>query len=233
MTSLFHDRHEAGKHLAEKLTAYMERDDVIVLALPRGGVPVAFEVAQHLHAPLDLMLVRKLGVPGHEELALGAVALPDVCVFNHDVILSAGLSQEEIKGVVAKEAAELMRRNWLYRGDEPAPNLKDRIVILIDDGIATGATMHAAVCAVAQQQPLRLIVAAPVAAREAVAMLDQQANEVVCLHAPEPFGGVGRFYKTFDQTTDKEVLNLLEQARHWGKGHVHFGEEHKHARPGL
>jgi putative phosphoribosyl transferase len=229
MIPLFHDRREAGKRLAERLSAYVERDDVIVLALPRGGVPVAFEVAQHLHAPLDLMLVRKLGVPGQKELAMGAIALPDVCVFNHDVILDAGISQEEIDQVVAKEANELQRRNRAYRGGEPPPDLKDRIVILIDDGIATGATMHAAISAVAQQQPRRIVVAVPVAAKEAYQSSGKQADEVVSLFVPAPFFGVGGFYENFGQTSDEEVIKLLADARHWDKGSVHFDEKRRQA----
>jgi len=233
MTPLFHDRREAGKYLAKKLSSYMERDDVIVLALPRGGVPVAFEVAQALRAPLDLMLVRKLGVPGQEELAMGALAMPNICVFNHDVILSAQVAQEEIDLVIAKETAELLRRNRFYRGGEPPPNLKDRTVILVDDGAATGATMHAAISAVVQQWPLRVIAAMPVASKEAYEMLRQQADEIVCPHALAPFFGVSRFYEEFGQTTDEEVLELLEHARHWGKGLVNFTEERKRAQRSL
>ena len=233
MTPIFYDRREAGRQLAAKLEIFAERDGVIVLALPRGGVPVAYEIAEFLHAPLDLMLVRKLGVPGHEELALGAIALPDICVFNHDVIRSAGVAEEDIDRVVAEESIELMRRNRLYRGGEPPPNLKDHIVILVDDGVATGATMHAAVIAVQQQQPFRIVVAVPVASQEAYEALTRQADEVICLHAPAFFLGVGRFYEDFGQTSDEEVLALLEKARHWGKGHVKFAEEHKHARSGL
>jgi putative phosphoribosyl transferase len=233
MIKLFHDRREAGKHLARTLSLWVERDDVIVLALPRGGVPVAFEVAKALNAPLDLMLVRKLGVPGHEELAMGALALPDICVLNHDVIQSALVPQEDIDRVIAEESEELSRRNRLYRNNEPPPNLKDKIVILVDDGVATGATMRAAVEAVAQQQPFRIVVAVPVASVQAIDMLKQHANDTVYLHAPSPFFGVGNFYDDFSQTTDEEVMTLLEQARHWGKGHVHCAEEHGHVRSSL
>jgi putative phosphoribosyl transferase len=148
-------------------------------------------------------------------------------VFNRDIILAAGISQEKIDKVVAKESAELLRRNRLYRGNEPAPDLKDRIVILIDDGIATGATMHAAIHAVKQRQPLRTIVAAPVASQEAYATLGQQADEIVCPHTPALFLGVGRFYENFGQTSDKAVIILLVHARHWGKGHVHFEVGHR------
>jgi len=233
MTILFHDRRDAGRHLARTLSAYRERDDVIVLALPRGGVPVAFEVAQALHAPLDLMLVRKLGLPGQEELAMGAIALPGICVFNHDLIQRSAVSPEEIDKVVAVESKELLRRNRLYRKDEPPPNLKDQIVILIDDGMATGANMRAALSAVAQQQPLRIVAAVPVASLQAGDMIEQHADDVVCLHTPVHFIGVGQAYEDFSPTEDKEVLRLLEEARHWGKGHVHFGEEHKRVRASL
>lgn len=233
MTRFFHDRHEAGKSLAKKLSPYMERDDVLVLALPRGGVPVAFEVAQALRAPLDLMLVRKLGVPEQPELAMGALAMPDICVFNHDIILNAQVAQEDIDRVIARETTELSRRNRHYRNGEPPPDVKDRVIILVDDGAATGATMHAAISAVAQQMPLRVIAAIPVASEQAYEMLSQRADEVACLQVPEPFFGVSRFYEEFEQTTDEEVMELLEHARHWGKGGIHFAEEHEHARPRL
>ncbi|MGB9153984.1 MAG: phosphoribosyltransferase [Alphaproteobacteria bacterium] len=229
MTMWFHDRQDAGKYLADKLSPWIERDDVIVLALPRGGVPVAFEVAQSLHAPLDLMLVRKLGLPGQKELAMGALAPPDICVFNHEVIRNAAVSQEDIDAVVAKETEELKRLNRRYRFNEPPPDLKNKIVILVDDGAATGATMRAALNAVAQQRPARVIAALPVASPEAFELLQQHANDVLCLHQPTLFLGVSEVYSHFDQTTDEEVMTLLEKARHWGKGHVHFDGGRKHA----
>jgi len=225
MTALFHDRHDAGKVLARKLSLWAERDDVIVLALPRGGIPVAFEVAQALHVPLDLMLVRKLGTPGHEELAMGALALPDICVFNHDVIQNSAIAQRDIDQAMTRESKELRRRNILYRNNEPPPNLEDKIVILVDDGAATGANMRAAINAAAQQLPLRIVVALPIASEEAIGTIKKHVHEVVCLYTPSHFFGIGRFYGDFGQTTDKEVLTLMEKSRHWGKGHVHFSDE--------
>jgi putative phosphoribosyl transferase len=214
MTTFFRDRKEAGKLLAEKLSAYAGKPDIIVSALPRGGVPLAFEIAKALHAPLDLMLVRKLGVPGHEELALGALAMDDVCVFNDDVIRSYAIPDEILQAVIAKESKELLRRNQAYRGGAPPADVKDRTVILVDDGLATGATMHAAVRAVAQQGPARIIIAVPVASEQAVEALRREADEVVCLQIPPFFYGVGSAYGDFSQTTDDEVKALMEEARH-------------------
>ena len=222
MTALFHDRRDAGKQLAKKLSIWAERDDVIVLALPRGGVPVAFEVGQALCAPLDLMLVRKLGTPGQEEVAMGAIALPDVRVFNHDVIRNVAISQEYIDMIVEKEFKELLRRNHHYRNDEPPPDLKDKIVILVDDGVATGANMRAAINASLQQNPFQIVAAFPTASGEAVEMLKGYADDIVCLYVLEPFFGVGQAYDNFSQVEDNEVLALLEKSRHWGKGHVKF-----------
>lgn len=227
MTYHFANRREAGQGHAKAMLIYAERDDVIVLALPRGGVPVGFEVAKTLHAPLDVMLVRKLGVPGQEELALGALALPDICVFNHDVIANTAVDQGTIDRIIAKEKKELERRNHIYRGSEPAPNLKDRIVILVDDGMATGANMRAAVSAVAQRQPARIIIAVPVASQQASSDLENLADEVVCLQTPPAFFGVGQMYMDFSQTRDEEVLELLQQARYWGHGKIHFDDKSK------
>lgn len=162
-SALFDNRRDAGIRLAKILSPFKGQDNVIVLALPRGGVPVGYEIAQKLHAPLDLMLVRKLGVPGQEELAMGAVALPDIRVFNRNIVESYGLTKGDIDFAVEQEKKELMRRNKLYRQDRPQPNLKDKIVILVDDGIATGADMRAAIDAVRHQKPLRIVVAVPVA----------------------------------------------------------------------
>lgn len=229
MTVFFDDRHDAGRRLAKKLAGWVERNDVIVLALPRGGVPVAYEIALHLHAQLDLILVRKLGVPGHEELALGAIAMPGVCVFNREVVLGSGVSQREIDVIVDREGKELQRRNKIYRGGEPAPDLKNKVVIVVDDGVATGATMRAAMNTVAQQQPLHTIIAVPVAPEDAFESLKHMADEVVCLQKPESFFGVGGFYRNFEQTTDEEVQKLLEQSKHWGKASVDFMAERKHA----
>ncbi len=225
----FNDRREAGKQLVESLTEWAGRDDVIVLALPRGGVPVAFEVAKALHAPLDLMLVRKLGLPGHEELALGAIALPGIRVFNHDVIRSFGVPEEAIDAIIEKEEAELERRNRAYRSGLPQPDLKGRTVILVDDGMATGANMRAAVSAVEQQSPAQIVVAVPVCSIDARDHLARRANIVVCLQAPELFFGVGQAYENFDQTTDEEVLSLLSEAAQWGTVQTQTTGEPPHA----
>lgn len=213
MPSLFSDRREAGRLLAKELSAYREKDNVIVLALPRGGVPVALEVARTLRAPLDLMLVRKLGLTGQEEFAMGAIALPDICVLNDEVIKNAFVSQEDIDWVVEQESRELLRRNRLYRNDAPPPELKGRTVILVDDGMATGVDMRAAVCAAAAQQPLRIVVAVPIASKESLLALEQQADEVVCLHAPLMFFAVSQAYEDFEQMSDEEVLTLLYSDR--------------------
>jgi putative phosphoribosyl transferase len=208
--------------LAKKLSGLVNKDNVIVLALPRGGVPVAFEVAAALHAPLDLMLVRKLGMPGQEELAMGALALPDICVLNQDIIQGALVSQEEIDRILAEESKELLRRNRLYRGDEPPPNLKGQIVILVDDGVATGANMRAAINAVVQQHPSRVVVAVPVASEQAIDLLKQYADDVICLQIPAVFFSVGQAYDVFSPTSDEEVLTLLKEARYTGNGPVNF-----------
>jgi erythromycin esterase-like protein/predicted phosphoribosyltransferase len=209
----FRDRAEAGRELGGLLAGYADRDDVIVLGLPRGGVPVAFEVARALSAPLDVFLVRKLGVPGHEEYALGAVASGGIRVLNRQLIDSLDLPPEWIEAIEAKELRELDRRERAYRGDRPPPDVAGRTVILVDDGLATGSTMLAAVEAVRQDGPARLVVAVPVAAREARDALGAVADEVVCALTPQPFYAVGAWYGDFAQTTDHEVRALLEQAR--------------------
>jgi erythromycin esterase-like protein/predicted phosphoribosyltransferase len=209
----FRDRTEAGRLLAEQLRQYAGRDDVVVLALPRGGVPVAFEVARALDSPLDVFLVRKLGVPGHEELALGAIATGGMRVLNRQLIESLGLPAEWIEGIDAKERRELERRERLYRADRPPPDVAGKTVILVDDGLATGSTMVAAVQAILQDEPERIVVAVPVAAPEVCAAMRTIADEVVCLSTPEPFGAVGAWYEDFSQTSDDEVRALLEQAR--------------------
>src|SRR5262245_39744264 len=201
---LFHDRTEAGRLLAAKLAAYANRPDVLVLALPRGGVPVAFEVARALHAPLDVFLVRKVGVPGHEELAMGAIASGGVRVLNADVVRMLRISDEVFDAVAAEEWRELQRRERLYRGDRPAPDVHGRIVILVDDGLATGSTMRVAVAALRQQQPARIVVAVPVGAPETCAEFQAEADEAVCARTPEPFRAVGLWYDDFSQTTDAE-----------------------------
>lgn len=209
---LFRDRTEAGRALARRLTAYADRSDVIVLALPRGGVPVAFEVAKALKAPLDIFVVRKLGVPGHEELAMGAIASGGVRVINDDVMNHLGLPGAVIDAVAAKEEKELARRERAYRGVRPAPDVRGRTVILVDDGLATGSTMRAAAAALRKQQPARIIVAVPVAASQTYEEFKTEVDEIVCGETPEPFMGVGRWYHDFSQTSDEEVHRLLEQA---------------------
>ena len=212
--SAFHDRTEAGRHLAERLAAeYTNRPDVIVLALPRGGVPVAYEVARALGAPLDVFLVRKLGVPGHEELAMGAIASGGVRVLNQDVVRMLNVPNEVIDRVARRELAELARRETAYRDGHPAPDVRGRVVILIDDGLATGATMRAAAEALRQLGPARVVVAVPVAAPETCDEFQQYVDEIVCLLTPEPFHAVGVWYENFEQTTDDEVRELLEEAR--------------------
>ncbi|WPC07094.1 phosphoribosyltransferase family protein [Pseudomonas benzenivorans] len=206
------DRIAAGQGLARLLSAYRRRPDVIVLALPRGGVPVAYQIAAALEAPLDLMLVRKLGVPGHAELAMGAIASGGVRVMNPDVLDCARVDQASVEAVAEREAAELLRRARVYRGERPAPVLRDRQVILVDDGVATGATMHAAVQAVRQQAPTRIIIAVPVAAAESAAQLRGQVDELVCPCEPLMLMAIGHWYVDFGQTPDEEVVDLLHRA---------------------
>ena len=210
---LFANRREAGRILASLLMKYADRDDVLVLALPRGGVPVGFEVAQALRAPLDVFIVRKLGVPGHDELAMGAIATGGVRVLNDDVVMSLELEPEVIDTVAAREEKELARRERLYRGARPAPDVRGRRVILVDDGLATGSTMRAAVAALRKHRPARIVVAVPVAAPETCEEFKTEVDEVVCAATPRMFNGVGRWYEDFSQTTDEEVHELLAQAR--------------------
>jgi predicted phosphoribosyltransferase len=212
MPNRFRDRHEAGRLLAGKLTAYAHRPDVLVLALPRGGVPVAYEVARALDAPLDVFLVRKLGVPGYEELAMGAVATGGVRVLNDQVVRGLGIPDYVIDAVTAWEQEELERRERLYRGDRPRPDVRGRTVILVDDGLATGATMHAAIAALRQHQPTHIVVAVPTAARETCEALRAEVDDVICATTPEPFRAVGFWYEDFSQTTDDEVRDLLARA---------------------
>src|SRR5438094_4803760 len=208
----FRDRHEAGRRLADKLVAYAKRPDVLVLALPRGGVPVAYEVAQSLQAPLDVFLVRKLGVPGYEELAMGAVATGGVRVLNDEIVNGLRIPDDVVDAVTAWQQQELRRREQLYRGDRPAPDVRGRTVILVDDGLATGSTMRAAVAALRQQGPARIVVAVPIGAPETCADFQREADEAVCARTPEPFYAVGMWYDDFSQTTDQEVQELLERA---------------------
>lgn len=210
MTLPFRDRRDAGRALARKLAAYAGRSDVIVLALPRGGVPVGYEVARTLGAPLDAFMVRKLGVPGHEELAMGAIAAGGVQVLNNDVIAQLRIPSALVAPVAARESRELARRDALYRGSRPPPAVRGRVVILVDDGLATGSTMRAAVAALRQLGPARIVVAAPVGARASCSELSREVDEVVCAETPEPFSGVGAWYTDFDQTPDEEVLTLLQ-----------------------
>ena len=208
----FRDRAEAGRELAGRLGKFVGRDDVIVLALPRGGVPVAFEVARSLRMPLDVFLVRKLGVPGHEEHAFGAVASGGVRVVNGHLIKALGLSPESIASIEASEIRELERRERVYRGDRPPSRIAGRTVILVDDGLATGATMLAALTALRQEQPKWLVVAVPVAGPEVCDTLHAAADEVVCLLAPRMLSAIGLWYDEFSQATDEEVRSLLERA---------------------
>ena len=208
----FRDRRDAGRQLAEKLSAYANRPDVLVLGLPRGGVPVAYEVAKVLNAPLDVFLVRKLGVPGHEELAMGAIASGSVRVLNKNVVQSLRLSDQTIEAVAAAEQRTLVRRERVYRGDRPRLAVRDQTVILVDDGLATGATMRAAVVALRQQQPKRIVVAVPVAAPETCDEFRAEVDDIVCAITPPLFYAVGLWYQDFSQTSDEEVRALLEHA---------------------
>lgn len=210
----YRDRTDAGQQLAAKLTRYANRPDVLVLALPRGGVPVGFAVAEVLHAPLDVFLVRKLGVPGHEELAMGAIATGGVRVLNEDVVNFLQIPPAVLDAVAAQEQQELDRRTLHYRRDRPPLEVRGRTVILVDDGLATGATMRAAVVALRQQQPARIVVAVPVASSTVCHELEAVADEVVCAATPEPFYAVGLWYDDFEQTSDAEVCDLLAQAAH-------------------
>ncbi len=215
MQALFSDRIDAGRLLADRLRAYANRPDVVVLGLPRGGVPVAYEVARALNAPLDVFIVRKLGVPGHEELAMGAIATGGVRVLNEDVVQELGIPPDVIETVTDREHRELLRRERLYRDDRPAPTVLSRIAILVDDGLATGASMRAAAIALRHLGPQRIVIAVPVGAAPTCADLRAVADEVVCLATPEPFWGLGYWYEDFSQTTDQEVHDLLARAARW------------------
>ena len=203
---------DAGRELARHLDDHAGRDDVIVLGLPRGGVPVASEVARALRLPLDVFLVRKLGVPGHDELAMGAIASGGVRVVNRDVVEAAGISSEQLDRAVERESLELERRAGAYRGERPPPVVAGKTVILVDDGLATGSTMRAAVEALKQQGAGRIVVAVPVAARQTCEELARHVDEIVCARTPEPFYAVGLWYDDFSQTGDDEVRKLLHDA---------------------
>ena len=209
----FRDRHDAGRQLTDKIRAESVPSNPIVLALPRGGVPVAFEVAQALHAPLDIFLVRKLGMPGHEELAIGAIASGGVRVLNREIMQASDLPREVVDAITEREQRELERREQAYRGDRPPPDLRGAAVFLIDDGLATGATMRAAVVALKQQEPARIVVAVPIAAPETCIEFRDIVDEIICAVTPEPFVSIGMWYEEFPQMTDDEVRDYLERAR--------------------
>ena len=213
---VFKNRIEAGQKLAAELAKYAHEKKLLILALPRGGVPVAYEVAAALKAPLDVFVVRKLGVPGQEELAMGAIASGGVRVLNEEIIQHLGIFEDVIARVAAREQQELERREFTYREGRPLPEISGKTVILIDDGLATGATMRAAVTALKAKRPHKLIVAVPTAAPDTCASIQKLVDRMVCLITPMPFGGVGAWYEDFSQTTDQEVQELLNQAQ----GHV-------------
>ena len=212
----FQDRAQAGRALAEKLAAFSNRPDVAVLGLPRGGVPVAFQVAQRLDVALDVFLVRKLGVPRHEELAMGAVASGHICILNDNIIHSLGIPREVIDQAVTRERRELEQRQRAFCQEHPV-ELRDRVVILVDDGLATGASMRAAVMAAREWHPAQVVVAVPVSSRETYEEFKQHADEIVCVQTPANFEGVGQWYEDFTQISDAEVRTLLEQGANFGR----------------
>jgi len=207
----FADRAEAGRMLGEALSVYAGRIDVLVLALPRGGVPVAYEIARMLTVPLDVWLVRKLGAPGQEELAMGAMAGTDTLVLNKEIIKLLNIDEASIDAAITRERTELERRNKLYRRGMPAPDIQGKTIILVDDGLATGATMRAAIVSLRDAGAARIVVAVPVGTTSACRKIRQEADDLVCLYTPEPFFGVGQWYDNFVQTPDEEVLALLGQ----------------------
>lgn len=209
---MFYHRRDAGEQLAQELTQYADRDDVIVLGLPRGGVPVAFEVAEALSAPMDVFVVRKLGTPMNSELAMGAIASGDVRILNEDVVQRLNISDDAIERVADEERAELQRREELYRGARPRLELEGKTVLLIDDGLATGATMRAAVNALREHDPAKIVVAVPTAPPETCSEFEDIVDEIVCLETPRDFMGVGGAYRDFSQTSNQEVRDLLESA---------------------
>jgi putative phosphoribosyl transferase len=211
MNTRFRDRREAGQRLAAKLSTYANRSDVLVIGLPRGGVPVAAEVAKALHAPMDICLVRKLGVPSHKELAMGAIASGGVRVLNYDVLSWLKISSKTIDEVAARELRELQRRDRAYRGDCLPLEVRDRTIILVDDGLATGSTMKAAIAVIKAQHPQRIVVAVPVAAPDICQEMEELVDEVVCVMTPDPLYAIGFWYENFAQTTDAEVCELLQK----------------------
>lgn len=211
MTAQFYDRLEVGRLLANQLGAYANRPDVVVIGLPRGGVVVAYEIAQALQAPLDICLVRKLGAPGYQELAMGAIATGGIMILNHEVIHSLRISQEAIDRIASAEQQELIRRDRLYRGDRPSSDWRNCIAILVDDGIATGSTLRAAIASLRQHQPNQIIVAAPIASPMICQELSTEVDEIVCLLTPDPLFSISLWYQHFPQVTDAEVCHLLAQ----------------------
>jgi predicted phosphoribosyltransferase len=209
---LFADRADAGRQLADLLGEYMCDPNVIVLALPRGGVPIGYQIARRLGVPLDVYVVRKLGVPGHEELAMGALASDRTCVVDEELIASLGISAAALEGVVRREIEELKRREALYRDDRPEPDIAGKTVIVVDDGLATGSTMRAAATALRRRNPAAIVTAVPVAAPRTCASLRSLVDRVVCARTPEPFHAVGLYYRNFEQTSDDEVRQLLTEA---------------------
>lgn len=212
MRTRFSDRKEAGWKLAKLLTKYLDRPDILVLALPRGGVPVAYEVAKSIHAPLDVFVVRKLGVPGHEELAMGAIASGGVRVLNPTVIDAIGISDDAIDAVAEREFQELKRRERTYRDQRPLPEMRGRTIILVDDGIATGSTMRAAIESLRKLEAARIVVATPTIARSTADEMEPEVDELISVMRPNDFAGVGQWYEDFSQTSDGEVRRLLEKA---------------------
>jgi predicted phosphoribosyltransferase len=209
---IFRDRSDAGRTLAARLTQYGGRNDVLVLALPRGGVPVGYEIARALHLPLDLFVVRKLGTPGQPELAMGAIASGGVLVVNRDVVDALGIPDYLVRQAAETEQQELARRERQYRGERPPLEVHGRTVILVDDGLATGSTMRAAAAALRRMEAARIVVAVPVAAPQTCEQLRAEVDELICAATPEPFLAVGQWYRDFSQTTDDEVRELLERA---------------------
>ena len=210
--AIFKDRRDAGRKLAQYLTQYANRPDVVILALPRGGVPVAFEVARALNAPLDIFLVRKLGLPGHEELAMGAIASGGLRVLNEDIVGALNIPDAVVEAVARRERAELERRERAYRGGRPPLDVRGKTVILVDDGLATGSSMRAAVAGLRARQPAQIVVAVPTAAPETCEAFENEVDDVVCAVTPQPFFSVGTWYEDFSQTSDEEVRRLLEEA---------------------
>jgi len=209
---LFRDRFDAGRLLASKLRLFANRSDTVVLALPRGGVPVGFEVAKALHVPLDVFVVRKLGVPGREELAMGAIASGGICVLNEELVRALGIPYAAINAVAADEERELERREHLYREGRPAVAVQGRTVILVDDGLATGSSMRVAIMALKRKNPAQIVVTVPVGAPAACLEIESEVDQIICVASPEAFQSVGEWYRDFSQTSDEEVRDLLRQA---------------------